>query len=135
MLSRNFIIILFVCTVIILNLIALQQLNLTGSYVSKLPVQKDVMTVSEVFQKAIINESVVVRGTVNRVLPEYTSKKGYKYQQFYITDGSKEIKIFCSERYGKIDVKVGDKIIASGKYQKFYKEMEIYGYCSEIKII
>ena len=115
---------------LVLNFIALQVLNITG----KASTKPKTMTVSQLYEKALANETVTVRGTVIRILPDYTSKKGYDYQQFYIGDGSEEIKIFCSERYGKVTVQTGDEVVVSGKYQKYYTEMEIYGYCSEIKL-
>lgn len=94
-----------------------------------------VISVSELMKKALINSSVNVKGTVNRILDDYKSKKGYSYQQFYITDGSEEIKIFCSQRYGNIDVKEGEAVLVKGKFQKYYNDLEIYGYCSDIKIL
>jgi hypothetical protein len=47
----------------------------------------------------------------------------------------KEMKIFCSEEYGKSNAEEGDEILFEGTFQKYYNEYEIYGFCSEIKIL
>ncbi|MEM5871478.1 MAG: hypothetical protein QW051_01255 [Candidatus Aenigmatarchaeota archaeon] len=91
------------------------------------------LTVSQVYTSTLLGEEVYVKGKVIEVLPDYVSKKGYAYQQFIISDGIEKIKIFCSQKYGKVDVIEGEEIVFNGKFQKYYNEFEIYGFCSEIK--
>jgi predicted extracellular nuclease len=138
--SKFLIIIAFIAAILILDFLVLYfKGDITGGSIgnpSLPPASKDsVLSVSELMKKALINSSVNVKGTVNRILDDYKSKKGYSYQQFYITDGSEEIKIFCSQRYGNIDVKQGEAVLIKGKFQKYYNELEIYGYCSDVKIL
>ena len=92
-------------------------------------------TVSQLFRTALLGEEVYVTGSITKLSPEYKAKSGYNYQQFFISDGEESIKVFCSEKYGKADVSEGDAIVASGKFQKYYEEFEINGFCSEIKVL
>jgi len=93
------------------------------------------LTVSQLFRTTLLGEEVYVKGKIIEILPLYTSKKGYTYQQFIISDGKESIKIFCSQKYGKVDVKIGDEIAFEGKFQKYYEDFELVGFCSEIKIL
>jgi hypothetical protein len=93
------------------------------------------MTVSEVYVSALLGEDVYVKGTVSEVLDEYESQKGSLFQQFVISGGPDEVKIFCSERYGKAEAEEGDVISFRGKFQKYGGEYEVYGFCSEIEIM
>jgi hypothetical protein len=91
------------------------------------------LTVSGMFGSAMLREDVYVTGTVSEVLSDHVSKTGFLYQQFLISDGVEEIKIFCSQKYGKSIVAVGNEIVASGTFQKYYGEYEIYGFCFDVK--
>jgi len=92
-------------------------------------------TVSDVFGKVLLEEDVYVKGMVSEILPDHTSKKGYVYQQFIITDGEESIKAFCSTKYGRAGIAEGDSVIFDGKFRKYHAEYEIYGFCSEIEIV
>ncbi|UCC92045.1 MAG: hypothetical protein JSV39_02175 [Candidatus Aenigmatarchaeota archaeon] len=121
-----------IAIILILNLIAIYLSNTTGRIVSGelLP-----FTVSEVFDKVLLGEDVFVTGEVIKVLDDHVSKKGYEYQQFFISDGSENIKVFCSVKYGRTDISEGDEILFDGEFKKYYGTHEIYGFCSEIKIL
>jgi len=56
---------------------------------------KDFSSVSELMQNMPLEQQVSVPGEASRVLEDYISKKGYQYQQFFITDREQELKIFC----------------------------------------
>jgi predicted extracellular nuclease len=124
--------ILVVSAIVVMDAAALGLSNATGNAVSN---GQNPLPVSGVFSGALLGEEVGVKGTVTKVLPEYTSKKGFAYQQFLISDGEEELKVFCSEEYGKSEAKEGDEIVFEGKFQKYYEQYEIYGFCSEIKKI
>jgi len=127
--------IIVIAVILIADLISLLIPAFSGNAVNSANSPGNPLELSDVFSKALLNESVVVKGTVSQVLPEYKSKSGYNYQQFMITDGKESVKIFCSEKYGKSEAKEGDEIIFNGKFQKYYNQYEIYGFCSEIKIL
>ena len=121
-----------VTLILILNLLAVYLSNTSGSIVSS---ESRPFTVSEVFDNVLLDEDVFVKGKVTEVLEDHTSKKGFVYQQFIISDGSESLKVFCSIKYGKTDVSEGDEIIFDGEFKKYYNQYEIYGFCSEIKIL
>ena len=89
-------------------------------------------TVSELLDKLPLGQYVSVSGTVSRVEGDYTSKKGYEYQAFFMSDGSGEVKVFCSKYRGPADVSQGDQVSLKGVFQEYYQEYEIYLYCSDI---
>lgn len=93
------------------------------------------MTVSQLFENGILNETYYVTGTVSSAMDEYVSRQGYHYSQFHISDGEEEIKFFCSRKYGDVEVREGDYVRVEGKFQKFYNQLELYGFCSEIRVI
>lgn len=121
-----------VTLILILNLIAVYLSNASGNIVSS---ESRPFTVSEVFDNALLDEYVFVKGKVTEALEDHTSKKGFVYQEFIISDGSESLKVFCSIKYGKTDVSEGDEIIFDGEFKKYYNQYEIYGFCSEIKIL
>jgi inner membrane protein len=90
-------------------------------------------TVSDLLEQAPVDQYVSVTGNVSEILEDYVSKKGYSYQQFYISDGSEEILVFCSTYKGSADVSKGDTVSVSGKFQKYYNKYEIYLYCSDVQ--
>jgi hypothetical protein len=90
-------------------------------------------SVSELMQQLPVDRYVSVEGEVGEILSDYYSKKGYEYQQFYLTDGSEDVLIFCSKYKGEFDVKKDDKLVINGKFQKYYNTYEIYLYCSDIE--
>jgi exonuclease VII large subunit len=93
------------------------------------------LTVSELFESALLGEDVIVEGRISEVLPDHISRKGFRYQQFYVSDGKEKIKFFCSIKYGRTNVKEGNQVLVEGEFKKYYKELEIYGWCSEVKIL
>ncbi len=92
-------------------------------------------SISELVERMPLEENVAVPGEVSRILEDHVSTKGYEYQQFYITDGSQELKIFCSKYKGTTDVKKGDEVLINGKFQKYYNEYEIYLNCKDVEIV
>jgi hypothetical protein len=91
-------------------------------------------SVSQILQELPLDKTVSVQGTVSRVQADYTSKKGYQYQQFYISDGAKDLKVFCSKYKGAVDVQKGDNVSVTGVFQKYSSTYEIYGDCSGVEV-
>jgi hypothetical protein len=124
--------ILVIVIIVILDFAALGFSSFTAMSVST---EQKPFAVSELFRTALLGEEVFIKGSVTEVLPEYTSEKGYNYQQFMLSDGDESIKLFCSAKYGKSEAKAGDEIIFEGTFQKYGITFEIYGFCSEIKVL
>lgn len=118
--------------ILFLDVVAIAISNVTGNiaYGEDRP-----FTTSELYDNALLGEYVYIEGRISKVLEDHTSEKGYDYQQFIMTDGEEEIKAFCSVKYGRSEAKEGDEIIFDGEFKKFYGSYEIYGFCSEVKII
>ncbi len=89
-------------------------------------------SVTELFEKMPFQEHVSLTGTVSHVDDDYVSDGGYEYQQFFISDGSKEVKVFCSKRGGAAEVKEGSEVFLTGRFQKYYDTLEIYAECSSV---
>ncbi|MCK5021611.1 MAG: hypothetical protein KAS32_31680 [Candidatus Peribacteraceae bacterium] len=121
--------IILITIIVVLDVAAIGISSVTGNIASSENVP---FTVSEVYEKSLIGDYVYVKGTVSKVLSDHTSEKGFKYQQFMLSDVEQKIKIFCSVKYGRTDVSEGDEILFNGEYKKFYNTYEIYGFCSEI---
>ena len=115
--------------IVILDMAAISLSSTTGKIVSS---ESRPFSVSEVFDNVLLGEDVYVEGRVTKVLPDYISKKGFRYQQFMISDAEEEIKVFCSIKYGKADIREGDEVVFDGEFQKYYNTYEISGFCSEI---
>jgi hypothetical protein len=92
----------------------------------------ELSNVTELLDRMPIGEYVSLSGKVSIIEEDYTSKKGYEYQQFFITDGSREVKVFCSKRSGPVSVSPGDEVFLTGKFQKYYDTLEIYTDCSNV---
>jgi inner membrane protein len=90
-------------------------------------------TISELLEILPLDQYVSVSGKVSQVQEDYTSKKGYEYQQFLLSDGSREVKIFCSKYRGSTPIEQGDEISLRGRFQKYYSTYEIYLECSGIE--
>jgi hypothetical protein len=97
--------------------------------------EENPLTVSDVFDNVLLGEDVFIKGEVTEVLDDHVSEKGFEYQEFMISDGEESIKVFCSVKYGRTDVSEGDQIVFDGEFKKYYNQYEIYGFCSEIKIL
>ncbi len=113
---------------------------LTGKTVYVNPLQDDqpaqeMSGVSQILQELPLDKAVSVQGAVSKVLSDYTSKKGYVYQQFYITDGAKELKVFCSKYKGSVDIKKGDNVSVTGVFQKYSSTYEIYLECNDVEVL
>lgn len=121
--------------IVLILLLDAASLALSGSAANAVSSEQNPFTVFQLFSRTLLGEEVYVKGKVAEMLPEYKSKGGYNYQRFVISDGEENIKVFCSEKYGKANVSEGDEIVASGKFQKYYGEFEISGFCSEIKVL
>lgn len=92
-------------------------------------------TISELLDRMPLEEEVHVPGQVSQVLDNYVSSNGYEYQQFFITDGKKDLKIFCSKYKGSADIEEGDKVIIKGTFQKYNSAYEIYLECMDVEIV
>jgi uncharacterized protein YdeI (BOF family) len=111
---------------------------LTGRTVYMNPFQDDQpaqeMGISQLLQELPLDKTVSVQGYVSRILDDYTSKKGYVYQQFYLSDGSKEVKIFCSKYKGSVDIQKNDNVSVTGTFQKYSNTYEIYTECGNVEV-
>jgi hypothetical protein len=113
---------------------------LTGRVVYTSPFQDDqpaqeIGSISQLLQSLPLDQAVSVQGTVSKVQADYTSKKGYQYQQFYISDGAKDLKVFCSKYKGSVSVQKGDNVSVTGTFQKYSSSYELYTECGNVKII
>lgn len=124
--------ILVISLILILDFSAVYLSGVTGNMVSS---KSRPFTVSEVYEGSLLGDYVYVKGKVAEVLEDHVSERGYKYQQFVISDGKESIKVFCSVKYGRTNAKEGDHIVFEGEFKKYYGTYEIYGFCSEIKIL
>ena len=122
--------ILVIAIILIFDILAISLSSITGKIVSS---ELHPFTVSEVFERSLLGEDVFVKGEVTKVLPDHISKKGFRYQQFVISDGEESIKVFCYTKYGRTSVKEGDGIVFDGEFKKYYGTYEISGFCSEIR--
>ncbi len=82
-----------------------------------------------------LGKDVSLSGTVSRVADDFTSDSGHEYQQFYVSDGQSEVKVFCSKHHGTADVRGGDRVFLLGRFQKYYNIPEISTGCSDVNII
>ena len=79
-------------------------------------------TVSPLLSKKPLNQIVTVTGSVLNTPKDYTAKTtGNVFQQFYITDGSKQIKVFCSKDTG-LKLTKNDGVEVTGKFILFGNE-------------
>ena len=92
-------------------------------------------SVTELLDDMPLNQYISLSGNVSRVADDFTSDKGYEYQQFYVSDGQSEVKVFCSKYSGSTDIREGDRVFLSGKFQRFYQTLEIYTECRSINKI
>ncbi len=92
-------------------------------------------SVTDLLDEMPLDKHISLSGTVSRVADDFTSDKGYEYQQFYVSDGQSEVKVFCSKYSGTADVREGDQVFLSGKFQKYYQTLEIYTECPSVNII
>lgn len=119
-----------ILVILVLDLVAMHVSKVTGDVVSS---EERPFTVSEVYDLSLLGDYVYVRGEVKEVLEDHMSEKGFTYQDFILTDGEESIKLFCSTKYGRAEVKEGEEILFDGEFQKYYNTYEIYGFCSEIR--
>lgn len=90
-------------------------------------------TVTGLLQQKPLERNVEVEANVSRVLADYVSEAGNTFQQFYVTDGNRELKIFCSTSSGRTQLEEGDRVEVSGEFQEFYGEYEIYTRCGSVR--
>ncbi|MBN2042240.1 MAG: hypothetical protein JW754_00375 [Candidatus Aenigmarchaeota archaeon] len=122
-------VIIIAVVISVLNIVSV----ISGTYTGKMISKDRIFTVSELYSSVLLEDMIMVRGEVAKVLEDHVSEKGFHYQQFILSDGEKEIKFFCSVKYGEADVRKGDEVVVDGKFQEFYGELEIYGFCSEVR--
>ncbi len=82
-------------------------------------------TVSSLLSKKPLKQIVTVTGSVLNTPEDYTAKTtGNVFQQFYITDGSKQIKVFCSKDT-ELKLTKNDGVEVTGKFILFGNEYEV----------
>ena len=89
-------------------------------------------SVTELLERMPLQQHVSLTGTVRHISEDYISDSGSEYQQFFISDGSREVKVFCSTNGGRVSVREGDEVFLTGKFQKYYDSVEIYTDCSSV---
>lgn len=92
-------------------------------------------SLSDLLADMKVDTTVRVTAEVGEVLEDYTSKKGYVYQQFYLQEGSERLKVFCSTYKGRVQISEGDTVSITGTLQEYYNELEIYTDCGEIDVV
>jgi hypothetical protein len=92
-------------------------------------------TVTELLDEMPLDRRVSLSGNVSRVDDDFTSDRGYEYQQFYLSDGQSEIKVFCSKYSGSAVLREGDEVFLSGKLQRYYQSLEIYTECRSVNVL
>ena len=110
--------------ILVLNFIVISIPDLEGN-----------LTVSQLLDNGLIDKNYKVEGVVKEVLEDHVSLKGFRYSQFIVTDGIEDIFFFCSQKYGMININKGDKVIVEGRLIKYYNQLELSGFCSEIIIV
>ena len=68
---------------------------------------------------------VVVKGKVVRVDEDYVSKSGGVFQQFYVGDGTGELKVFTRVDGGRLVVEEGEEIVLRGELEEFNGKKEL----------
>jgi hypothetical protein len=91
--------------------------------------------VTELMERMPLQLYVSVSGTVSHIDEDFISESGNEYQQFYVSDGNMEVKVFCSKNGGSVPVREGDRVFITGKFQKYYDTVEIYSDCPDINIL
>ena len=125
----------FIALVLIIAAIAgeLSSYSLSDPFEVYYPVM-EFGNVTQLIGSMPLEEHVSLKGTVSYVEGDYISASGNTYRQFFITDGSNEVKVFCYEATGPADLSVGDEIFVTGKFQKYYDTLEIYADCSSVNV-
>jgi hypothetical protein len=95
----------------------------------------EVSNVTELLRIMPLEEHVSLSGTVSHIGDDHVSDNGNEYQQFFITDGSSEVKVFCSKGGSPVSIEEGDEVFVAGKFQKYYQTIEIYAECSSINVL
>ncbi len=105
-----------------------------GIFVAFLLLNPSSQTVSSLLEKKPLNKIVTVNGLVSSTPEDYSAESSGKlYQQFYLTDGSKQLKVFCLKDT-KLTISKNDKIEVTGKFIQFGKEYQITDLpCSKIQ--
>lgn len=91
----------------------------------------DVYTVSHLLQDLPTGEDVTVEGTVSAVEEDYTAESGNVFQRFYITDGEKEVLVFCDTGRGRIPVAEGDRVTVHARFTWFDRAYELTTTCGD----
>ncbi|MDY6776543.1 MAG: hypothetical protein SVQ76_00390 [Candidatus Nanohaloarchaea archaeon] len=90
-------------------------------------------TVTGLMQDLPLKQEVVVEGNVSEVLDDYVSESNSTYQRFYITDGGREVVVFCSTFDGRVQVSRNDSVRVSGTFKEYYGQYEIYTSCRSVR--
>jgi hypothetical protein len=89
--------------------------------------------VSALVEQRPLDTQIVVTGNVSRVVQDYEAESGNVYQQFYLSDGTEQIKVFCSTAAGRRNISTGNTVTVDGTFQEVYGQDEIYTRCATIR--
>ncbi|MFB6076818.1 MAG: hypothetical protein ABEK12_01660, partial [Candidatus Nanohaloarchaea archaeon] len=64
---------------------------------------------------------------------DYVSDANDTYQQFYISNGGRELLVFCSTADGRINVSTSATVRVRGTFKEFQGTPEIYTRCGAIE--
>ncbi len=95
----------------------------------------ELSNVTELLREMPLGRYVSLSGEVSGLKDDFLSESGSTYQQFYLTDGSREVKVFCLQASGSLDLQKGDEVFVTGRLQKYYNEIEVYSQCSGVNIV
>lgn len=91
----------------------------------------DVYTVAGLYHHLPVDEDVTVEGRVAAVEPDYTASDGGTFQRFFLTDGEKEVLVFCDTRRGRAMVAEGDRLRVHARLIRFDRAYELTTVCAD----
>lgn len=94
----------------------------------------DTHSIGTLLKTEPVGEEVSIKGRITRVKPDYVSGSGNTYQQFYVSDGTGELLVFCSTKDGRTTVEQGDRVKMVGTFKDFYGTLELYTVCTHIEL-
>lgn len=89
-------------------------------------------TIDALLAERPVGRHVTVTGTVTISPENYTAESGNTYQEFRISDGTGDIKVFCNTRDGRVSVDQGEDVTVKGTFKEFYGTPEIYAACAAV---
>ncbi len=86
-------------------------------------------SVQGLMQELPVQQQVRVTATVTAVDEDYEADSGAVYQQFYVSNGDREVLVFCDTDSGRAAVAVNDTVTVVGTFKQYYEQYEIFTDC------